>query len=199
METVKRWGGVIAIGVLGLALVGYGVWEQIKPREVKVEILSGKLVGREEAEPEGEVVVDVAGAVEKPGVYKLPAGSRIGDALVAAGGLAQLADREWVAQNVNLAEKVEDGEKIYLPVITVNSSLGDTVGQSKSKVEERTSAKVNINRASVGELDSLEGIGEVRAQAIIANRPYTNTEEVVSKAKIPSSVYEKISSRLSVY
>ena len=195
MEWVWKWGVTLLLGVLGLGLVVYGVWDQIKPREVKVEIIKEKGES-EKVKVGGEIVVDVAGAIINPGVYKLPSNSRIGDSLVVAGGLSASADRAWIAANLNLAQKLEDGEKVYIPENSVNRMSGDSAGQMVSK---SVSNKININIASVGELDSLEGIGEARARVIIENRPYSKTEELVSKAKIPQSVYDKISSSISVY
>jgi competence protein ComEA len=193
MEGVRRWGVIGLLGILGLGLVGYGVWEQIKPSEVVVEIIKDhSQITNSQINQLETLVVDVAGAVEKPGVYKLSSGSRIGDALVVAGGLAASADREWVAGTLNLAQKLTDGEKVYIPSNSqiTNPNRGSNPASNK---------KININTASVSELDGLEGIGEARAQAIVANRPYSKIEELVSKAKIPQSVYEKISSSISVY
>lgn len=196
MEWVRKWGIIAIVGLVGIGLVIYGFWDQIKPREVKVEIVKEQVTS-EKVKVGGEIVVDVAGAVEKPGVYKLPTNSRVGDALVLAGGLAASADREWVAATLNLAEKLEDGEKIFIPRQSENSDNQNTQRTRESEIQKNQ--KVNINNASVSELDSLEGIGETRARAIIENRPYSKTEELVSKAKIPQSVYEKISSNISVY
>ena len=195
MAWVRKWGVIAIFGVVGFGLVTYGIWGQIKPSEVKVEIIKEK-DEVQKVKIGGEIVVDVAGAVEKPGVYKIPSNSRIGDALVLAGGLAASADREWVAANLNLAQKLEDGEKIFIPDKSANQQVSDSEVQSAGK---SVSTKININTASVGELDALNGIGESRAKAIVANRPYSKTEEIVIKAKIPQSVYEKISSNISVY
>lgn len=193
MGWLRTWGVAVVCGLIGLGLVGYGVWEQIKPREVRVEVIAEKKNEGVEEGVKGEIIVDVAGEVEKPGVYKLPTNSRIGDALVIAGGLSASADRGWVAESLNLAEKVQDGGKIYIP----SRDLGENKreGQSTRMSVER----VNINSASSGELETLPGIGVARAQAIVTNRPYGKTEELISKAKIPESVYEKIRDRLSVY
>ena len=193
MEWVWKWGVTLLLGVLGLGLVVYGVWDQVKPREVRVEIIKEKGES-EKFKVGGEIVVDVAGAIEKPGVYELPSNSRIGDALVVAGGLSASADRAWVAANLNLAEKLEDGEKVYIPS---NSQISNV--QITNRESSQINNKININLASVSELDRLEGIGPSRAQTIVDNRPYSKTEELVSKARIPQSVYDKISSSISVY
>lgn len=199
-EFLKQFGILVAVGLVGCGILLYGLWGAIKPEESVVEIVRGETgasniatsnIGKQEV----QIVVDVAGAVEKPGVYKLPSGGRVGDALVLAGGLSASADREWVARTVNLAEVVKDGGKIYIPNI---QTIGGSDSQ-KVSVPESQKGKININAASLSELDSLSGIGEVRAQAIIDNRPYGSTGELVSKAKIPESVYEKIKDQVSVY
>lgn len=193
MESVRQWGIIVLLGLIGVGLIGYGVWDQVKPGEVVVEIVKREdMVSDESAD--SSLVVDVSGAVEKPGVYKLPTGARIGDVLVVAGGLSVIADREWVAATLNLAAKVEDGAKIYIPR---KSDTEKKIADPESYIQK--SQKININTASLAELDNLEGIGETRAKAIIENRPYSKTEELVVKAKIPQSVYEKIRDQISVY
>ena len=195
------------MGLVGLGVAGYGLWGVIKPGEVKVEIVKGGkssdhlLAQGTELGQQAQIVVDVAGAVERPGVYKLPGGSRIGDALVAAGGLSASADREWVAKTLNLAKEIKDQEKIYIPVYKETPLPAQAGSQSKGKgvTLPEQQERVNINTASVGELDSLAGIGLARAQAIVDNRPYGSTEELVSKARIPQSVYDKIKANLSIY
>lgn len=184
------------MGVVGVAILGYGIWGIIKPSEVKVEIISGEKPTANSVQ-QSQIVVDVAGAVEKPGVYKLPSGSRIGDALVMAGGLGEKADRDWVAKTINLAEIVKDGGKIYIPEIKVTDR--ETPSQLSKNEGVTLGSKVNINTASVGELDRLAGIGEVRAQAVFDNRPYGATDEIVSKAKVPQSVYDAIKDSISIY
>lgn len=193
MEWVRQWWIIVLLGLVGLGLVGYGVWDQVRPGEVVVEIIKSDQ-SAVISDQVGHIVVNVSGAVEQPGVYKLPTNSRIGDALVVAGGLAAEADREWVAKILNLAAKVEDGEKIYIPS---NSQISNS--QITNPEHNQNSNLININTAGMSELDSLEGIGEARAKAIIDNRPYAKTDELVGKAKIPQSVYEKIHDQLGVY
>jgi competence protein ComEA len=185
---------LILVGVVGLGVLIYGMWGQLVPERASVEIVKTGSQSSEHSLAQGsELVVDVAGAVERPGVYKLPKGSRIGDALVLAGGLSAKADREWVASTLNLASEIKDGQKVYIPRQSENSE------NQKTRVSENQSGKVNINTAGAGELDTLAGIGEVRAQMIIGNRPYGSIEELVSKAKIPQSIYEKIKDSISIY
>lgn len=141
-----------------------------------------------------EIVIDVAGAVVSPGVYKLPKYSRIKDALIVAGGLSASADREFVSTTINLAEVVNDGQKIYIP------KLGVTDGEVKGYSEAKTSTgKININKANISELDTLEGIGTARASGIIEGRPYSKIEDLVSKEIISKTVFEKIKDKIAVY
>lgn len=188
-DFLREFGVIVIVGLIGGGILIYGLWGVVGGEQATVEIVKN--------EPQtGEIVVDVAGAVEKPGVYTLTSGSRIGEALVVAGGLSAQADREWVARTVNLAAELEDGAKIYIP-----STIGN--GNPKSEIlnprQILNSKLININTASVGELDGLVGIGEVRAQNIVANRPYGSTAEIVGKAKIPESVYEEIKDSLTLY
>lgn len=193
---LKEFGVLITVGMVGIGILIYGLWGVVKPEEAVVEIVKSNspIANSPILKSETQIVVDVAGAVEKPGVYKLPSGSRIGDALVLAGGVSAKADREWIAKTLNLAEAVKDEAKIYIPARSEGSNLPNS-----PNLANKPNSKVNINTASVAELDALVGIGEARAKAIIANRPYGSTEELVSNAKIPQSVYEKIKDSISVY
>jgi competence protein ComEA len=177
--------------MVGVGCLLYGLWGVIWPEPAVVEIVQSSSI-----ENGGEIVVDVGGEVITPGVYKLPTGARIGDALVLAGGLSAEADRQWVAQMMNLAQEIKDGGKIYIP--TMNKTNNQIPITNNQTISNQTKT-ININTASTAELDTLVGIGEVRAQAIVANRPYGSTEELVSKAKIPEGVYEKIKDQVSVY
>jgi competence protein ComEA len=138
------------------------------------------------------LVVDVAGAVKNPGVYRMDEGVRIADALAQAGGYADEVDQAYVAKFINQAEMVRDGQKIYVPlkgeesvVVNQKSSVSNGVG------EVAGSSVINVNTASESELDELWGVGEARARDIIANRPFSTIEELVTKAKIPQNVIDK--------
>ncbi len=143
------------------------------------------------------LVAEISGEVMKPGVYKLPAGSRIDDLLIACGGLSGSADRSFVAKNINRAAKLLDGQKLYIPNKTDNEKL-ITNNFSGSGGGGETGL-VNINTADAKTLDSLSGIGPVYAQNIIEHRPYSETSQLVSKGAIPNNVYLKIKEKISCY
>lgn len=185
----NRW--MIVSSLVGLVLVGFGFFffQAGVFEGTRIEVLEAT---KSENLVAGEVVVEISGAVEKPGVYKLLASERLERLLIEAGGLSGEADREWVARNLNRAAKIVDGQKIYIP--SSEESIKSTT--STTGITSYQSGLININTASEGELDSLSGIGAVRAQAIIDNRPYSSPEELLAKKVIPQSVYEKIKEKI---
>jgi len=124
--------------------------------------------------------------------------------LVSAGGVSSSADRIWMEKTLNRAAKLTDGQKIYIPkageqstvVSAKNTSEYQTVSPDFSGQKE---GLVNINTASLKDLDSLPGIGPVYGQNIIEHRPYSNVGELLSKAVLKPSVYEKIKDLVTAY
>lgn len=170
----------------------------------KIEVLEDTDKKGKDNDKVGEIVVEVAGAVEKPGVYKFKNGDRVDDALIAAGGLSADCDRIWVEKNVNRAAKLMDGQKLYFPAkdehSNVLSARESGVYQSDtSSHSNQNEGKTNINTASLKKLDSLPGIGPVYGNNIIEQRPYSNIEELLTKDVIPQKTYEKIKEKISVY
>lgn len=149
----------------------------------KVEILSAQ----DEADGRYQIV-EIAGAVEKPGVYGLQADSRIEDLLVMAGGLSATADREWVSRTLNRAAKLADGQKVYIPSVSSKGDRGDW-GVNL----------VDINTASQSQLEDLPGIGQATAEKIIEQRPYSAVEELLTRKIVKKNQYEQIKDRVSVY
>lgn len=145
-----------------------------------------------------KISVDVSGAVNKPGVYKLKEGSIVEDAVKEAGGFAQTANSEYISKYLNMAQKLSDGSKVYVPLtgeIPLRPAERDFAGQAGSSIQ----AKVNINTSSQAELEALPGIGPVTASKIISGRPYQKTEDILSQKIVSKSVYEKIKDSLVVY
>ena len=127
------------------------------------------------------IVVDLRGEVTSPGVYELPAGSRLDDVIVAAGGLTEDAD----LTQINLAERLQDGSILTVPgVASVAPALSP--GESEPPTGARRGqegALINLNTANATELESLPGVGEVTAGRIIdyreANGPYRSVDDLV--------------------
>lgn len=177
--------GWLVLG-LGLSLGGaWWMWRDLNTTQVEI-IEADDGLGT-------EIWVDVQGGVVRPGVYSLREGDRVKDALIAAGGLGGQADREVVAKYINLAERIKDGTKLYIPVLGESEQENREDGQ----VQGLSTGRVNINTATKSELDQLWGVGEARAQTIIEGRPYQTVEEV--KKVLPSNVYEQIKDEISVY
>jgi len=150
-----------------------------------------------------KIQVDVEGAVRRPGVYEVEEGSRITAALSAAGGLSADADRDWVSKNMNLAMKVVDGGKIYIPSTTEISTKhilnSDTnISGASGHLLGVTAGKVNINTASQGELEGLPGVGSVTAVKIIKGRPYQLIEELKSKKVVGNALFEKLKDLITI-
>ena len=200
MEKIKPHFLPLAVGIVGLIFLGYGLIVLSAPKKDKPDILfeAAKDESPMARVVEQRIAVDVEGAVQNPGVYKLRADARVQDALIAAGGLSSSADREKVAKTLNLAAKVTDGGKIYIPFTGELSSSGVAAPES-STLGADTSAAININTASLKDLDSLPGIGEVTAQKIISNRPFGSLDELLSKKLVSKKVFESIKDRISVY
>jgi len=182
----------IVLGMIGILLVSVGIFSTLflfQQKEPEIEIISGE-------EETGTIWIDLAGAVINPGVYELPSGSRLKDLLARAGGLSAEADRDWVEKNLNLAQKIEDAQKVYIPSQTemAGATTGEVAGESTV-----VSGKININVASVSELDTLWGIGEARAKSIIDNRPYSSIDELLDKKIIPSNVFDRIKDEITVF
>jgi len=114
-----------------------------------------------------DVVVDVAGAVSDPGVYRLPAGSRVEDALQRAGGATAQAQVE----SVNRAARLTDGQQIIIPD-KAESAVGVAAGSTAvgSAPTAESTAPISVGTATVEELDTIEGIGPVTAQKIVEFR-----------------------------
>lgn len=161
---------------------------------------------------QSQVVVYICGAVKHPGVYKFTAGSRINDAINAASGFKKGAARTAI----NQARVLEDGEQITIPTlkqvkrkqlskITDGDNFQDkTTDNENTDSSERESQNtlININTASAGELTSLSGIGQSRADAIIeyrqSNGKFQSIEDIMKIPGIKQGIFNKIKNKISV-
>ncbi len=186
---IEKYKLAIGLSVVGIVLIIGGIFSsglnKVKPKEYPKESLVAidRLIS-----------VDVSGAVQTPGVYKLKDGDRIEEAIKAAGGFAENANGEFISKYLNLAQKLSDGSKVYIPFKGEQASVGQT-----SAAGNNAQAKVNINLASQAEIEALPGIGPITASKIISGRPYQTIEELQSKKVVSKSVFEKIKDVIAVY
>ncbi len=165
---------------------------------INADINAAGIPGEEEAAV--SCMVHVCGAVEQPGVYELPQGSRIYQAIERAGGLSDEADPDYL----NQADFVSDGEKVYVPtreeVAEMDSPLQNVVTQSGET--SATSGLVNLNTASEDQLCTLPGIGSSKARSIIAYREehgsFDRIESVMNVAGIKDGLFQKMKAYITV-
>lgn len=143
----------------------------------------------------GLIQADIQGAVKKPGVYQLRLGQRIGDLVATAGGLTDELDETRFIKTINLAQLLEDQDKVYIPLLgDETDDSGLVVGQQ----DDSDADQVSINQATTEKLQTLNGIGAVKAQAIIAGRPYTSLEELVEKKILSESLLTDLRASLTL-
>lgn len=139
------------------------------------------------------IFVQVAGAVVKPGVYELPNGSRVFAAIDAAGGLLDTADDS----DVNQASVLEDGQKVYVYTYSEREAI-----ESAEAEKDESDGLVSINRASASELTNLPGIGQAKANQIIAyreaNGDFTSIEDIKKVSGIGDGIYNQINSLIKL-
>ncbi len=184
----------VLIGVLiGLLLAG-GIW--VGSRQPQ-----GEMVELRPAPTPEPLRVHVAGAVVRPGVYDLPDNGRVMDAVEAAGGFVAEADKN----GLNLAARLEDGERLNIPYVAgfvPEDSQGFVVVSEGTPSPLAGTDLVNINTASADELDKLPGIGQTTAQRIIAyrtdNGPFAAIEDIVNVAGIGTATYDEIKDLITV-
>jgi competence protein ComEA len=141
-----------------------------------------------------EITIDVEGEVVNPGVYRLPTGSRVFEAIKAAGGITTNAD----ASDLNQARLLSDGEQIYL----FAKSPQPSGKKAPTKVKPKGSALVLLNRATAKEFEALDGIGPVLASRIIAyrkaNGSFAAIEDLLKVPGIGTGTLSKFKSKLRV-
>lgn len=142
-----------------------------------------------------QVTVDVAGAVKVPGVYTLPANSRVMDAIKAAGDKLKGAD----VSDINLARIVKDGEQIY--IYPPNKS-GSAIRISPQRAKAKTTGPIALNRASAKELEALDGIGPVLAARIVAyrnqNGPFLSIDDLMKVSGIGTVKFAQFKEKLRI-
>ncbi len=139
------------------------------------------------------ITIFVSGSVGQPGLYALPYGSRLNDAIQSAGGFSGEAD----TGAINLAAILQDGQQVYVPARAPTAESGLTANQNPDSGQ-----LVDINAATLEELDTLPGIGPITAQKIIdyraAHGPFTSTDGLLAVDGIGQATFDKISGLITV-
>ena len=210
IEKIKEYKIIVICTGLGLLVGGFFLLKPASPTPVKEtnlqaevaavskDLSTEKEVKEEKEEPlEQELItVDVKGAVKSPGIYDLPVGSRVNDAVQKAGGLTEQAD----SKSLNLAQKVSDEALVYVPTKgeeSASQQAGSGTASSTSKEK-----KVNLNKASLEELKQVKGLGGKRAQDIIdhreANGKFKSVDELKKVSGIGAKTIEKLKDYVTV-
>ncbi len=169
----------------GVAMLPFG-----EPIEEVGAIGAGARIDGAQAAPATamEIVIDVAGAVARPGLHRLHAGDRVGDAIEAAGGFAPRVDLAATSQSLNLAQPLEDGTKVLVPELGVDRpEVAADAGSADGLID--------LNHADQAELESLPGIGPVTAGKIMAARaesPFTSVRDLRTRGLVGESVFGDI-------
>ena len=208
IEKIKEYKIIVICTGLGLLVGGFFLLKlapqtPVKETNLQAEVaavskdsVSENEVKKEEPVEQDLITVDVKGAVKAPGIYDLPVGSRVNDAVQKAGGLTEQAD----SKSLNLAQKVSDEALVYVPTkgeeaASQQTGSGTTSSTSKEK-------KVNLNKASLEELKQVKGLGGKRAQDIIdhreANGKFKSVDELKKVSGIGAKTIEKLKDYVTV-
>lgn len=194
--------GICAAAVVVVGAAAFAAWNAFSGETFQLaheQTASSETISVDEGGPEEAsvpvVAVHVSGAVANPGVYELPEGSRANDAIAAAGG----ASEDAVPDALNLARVLSDGEQIIVPTVEEQERL-EEAAESGQTLD--AGGKVNINTATVEQLDTLPGVGESTAQKIIADReengPFSSPEDLKRVSGIGDKKYEDLADLITV-
>lgn len=195
-EFIDKFKIPIGLSLVGIVLIIGGMFASGIGNPSTRSARSGQEFPKESLVSNQNISVDVSGAVLKPGVYQVEAQSRVEDAITAAGGFSDKANAQYISKSLNMAQKMSDGMKIYVP-FEGEQTGGVSGGSAVAGV--KTSGKVNINTASQSDLEALPGIGSVTAAKIISGRPYQKIDDLLDQKIVSKSVFEKIKDSLSLY
>ena len=199
---MKKLQRLFILMVLALSFAGCAKDTEIYLEEAQTESVPETEQAQEEVraqKPDKEtealpLVVYVCGEVVNPGVYELTSGMRICDAVDAAGGLTKKASRDYW----NLAEELTDGQMLYFPTAEEAKKREESAAESGGTAD----GKVNINTADISQLLTIPGIGQIRAEAVLAYRQengnFQSIEDIMKVSGIKNGLFEKMKDYITV-
>ena len=205
IEKIKEYKIIVICTGLGLLVGGFFLLKPspqtpVKETNLQAEVaavskdsVSENEVKKEETVEQDLITVDVKGAVKAPGIYDLPVGSRVNDAVQKAGGLTEQAD----SKSLNLAQKVSDEALVYVPTKGEEAASQQTASGTASSTSKEK--KINLNKASLEELKQVKGLGGKRAQDIIDHRETNGKFKSVDELKKVSGIGAKTIEKLKDY
>ena len=195
---VLRVAAVVALAVV-VAVVAFGLAMTSGGGDgIAIDVEGSPVPGSlEPAVGSGEVVVEIVGAVAQPGVLRLPAGSRVADLIAAAGGYGPRVDTARAAE-LHLATVLADGDRIVVPS---RDDVAAPSAQAASGGGGGDGAPLDLNTATLEQLDTLPGIGPVTAQKILdarAEAPFTTVDELRSRGVLGEKTFERLRDLVTV-
>jgi competence protein ComEA len=202
MNGLKGLRGYIGLSLVWAAVLGAALFFVRRPSSEPIEILPPPTlmptVTPSATPTPGPLRIDVAGAVASPGIYLLPRGSLVADAVAAAGGPAPGADLD----RINKAMPLQDSMQVYVP--RVAQPIPTVINPSASPAPTRPGQtavpgkSVNLNTASLDELDTLPGVGPATAQRIVEGRPYGAVGDLMRVKGIGQATFDKLKDLVTV-
>lgn len=197
----KKW--IIVIGLILLVGIGFFIYpteekdKLFKPVSNNVSTQPKEEKEKMDTKQKEQIVVDVKGAIKRPGIYNLTTGARLYQAIEMAGGTLANAD----TRQINGAQLLQDGEAVYIPAIGESNENTDSGAGDLNSNSSGTNKKMNINKASAEELQNLPGIGPSKAEAIVQYRkehgPFKSVDELKNVTGIGDKTLEKIKPQLT--
>ena len=210
LEKIKQYKLALVIALIGLVIAGFMMLQREQKQENNIQQLmeqtsysssstTEKSEQRSESDQgdknEGMVTVDVKGAVKKPGVYQMKSSSRVHDALLKAGGMTDEAD----LKSINQAQKLVDEAVVYVAKVGENVVDVTTNTSTSSATSQAKSGLVNLNTATEADFQTISGIGQKRAQDIIAYREANGKFKSVDDLKNVTGIGAKTLEKLKEY
>jgi competence protein ComEA len=188
-EFIDKYKFVVSGILIAIILVSAGFILFASPKKGEV-----KIVDPSETKSGQVCKVDVEGAIRHPGVYSLSPDNRVEDAIKAAGGALANADLSKVSNG--LAAKISDGQRIMIPFVVDTNSVSEASSTGESD------GRININTASLAELDTLPGVGPATAQKIIdyrqQNGSFGSIEDIMKVSGIGQAKFDNMKDKITI-